>query len=192
MPRSGRIRAYIKEFSESQTIEKLSFIPPFLVLTVELILLRHALIINEGYIIALTTILLILSAVEIFLVSREIHEHYQTNIFDRILTIKLDDFILETKEKNVKKLVEKFIEEHQEYDSRRNEAYRITCQILETHEEETLEKAITERLNKIIKKSKKKNVSYILKVFMKKHPAYKKYRTEVYHKTCQLLEQREK
>jgi hypothetical protein len=93
MPRSGRLRTYITELAESPRTEKISFIPPFLVLLVEIILLRHAIVIESSYVIALTTILLVLSIIEIILVSREIHEHYQRSNFDRILTIRLDDFM---------------------------------------------------------------------------------------------------
>ena len=125
MPRSGRLRTYIKEFTESPRLEKISFIPPFLVLIVEIILLEHALSINEGYIIALTTILLILSVIEILFVSQEIHGHYQSTNFDRILTIRLDDFIIKRKKKNVKLLVEEFIETHPNYRNHRNGIYHI-------------------------------------------------------------------
>ena len=96
MPRSGRLRLFIKELAESPKIEKLSFIPPFLVLLVEIILLQHALAIYEPYVIGLTTLLLILSVTEIILVAQEIHEHYQIKNFERILTIKLDDFVFQS------------------------------------------------------------------------------------------------
>ena len=109
MPRSGRLRGYIREVVASPRFEKLSFIPPFLVLIVEIILLRHALIINVTYVIELTIILLILSIIEILFVAEEIHEHYVSGVFDRVLTIRLDDFITERKTRNVKHLVEEFI-----------------------------------------------------------------------------------
>jgi len=119
MPRSGRLRRHIREFTGSSRAEKLSFIPPFLVLIVEIILLQHAIRIQVDYVIELTIILLILSAIEIILVSREMHKHYQRSNFDRILTIRLDDFIIERKKKNVKELVEEFIEKYPHYSSYR-------------------------------------------------------------------------
>ena len=102
MPRSGRIRIYIREIAESPTTEKLSFIPPFPILIVECILLIHAITINEIPVVILTMILLILSIIEMILVFQEIHEHSQRNNFDKILTIKLDDFMLERRNNNVK------------------------------------------------------------------------------------------
>ncbi len=188
MPRSGRLRTYIKEFTESPRLEKISFIPPFLVLIVEIILLEHALSINEGYIIALTTILLILSVIEILFVSQEIHGHYQSTNFDRILTIRLDDFIIKRKKKNVKLLVEEFIETHPNYRSHRKGIYHIACQIMETHKEEAIETTIEDALKIFFKKNKKKTVDDILKGFIKKYPKYKKYSAEIYQKICQLKE----
>lgn len=114
MPRSGRIRSFIREYEESPRLEKLSFIPPFLILIVEGVLLAHALTINvpDIMVVELTMILLIISIVEIIFVSTEIHEHYTNSNFDRILTIKLDDFITERKEINVKKIVTDFTEQY--------------------------------------------------------------------------------
>ena len=186
MPRSGRLRCYIKEFAESPRFEKLSFIPPFLVLIVEIILLRHALSINEGYVIALTSILLILSAVEIFLVGGEIHDHYRRTNFDRILTIRLDDFITKKRNKNVQSLVEEFIETYPGYSCNRNEIYHIACQILDTHKEEAIESKVEKTLTPFFKKNKDKNVDDILSEFIKKYPNYKKYSSEIYEKICQL------
>jgi hypothetical protein len=186
MPRLGRLRTYIKEFTESPRLEKISFIPPFLVLIVEIILLEHALSINEGYIIALTTVLLILSVIEILFVGEEIHDHYRRTNFDRILTIRLDDFIIERKKKNVKHLVEEFVEIHPNYRSQRNKIYHIACQIMQTHKEEAIEKTIEDTLKIFFKKNKKKTVDDILKGFIKKYPKYKKYSSEIYQKICQL------
>lgn len=187
MPRSGRLRNFIKEYSESPRTDKISFIPPFLILALEIILIIHALTLHETYVIILTTILLIISVIEILLVGREIHEHYMSSSFDRILTIRLDDFILQQKEKNVKKIVEDFIDMHSHYKNHRNEIYHITCQIMETHKEEAREEALMSKLKPFIKRRKKKSVDHIIKVFMKKYPQYKKYRAEVYEKTCQLM-----
>jgi len=119
--------------------------------------------------------------------------------FDRILTIRLDDFVLQQKEKNVKKIVEEFIDMHPDYNIHRNEIYHITCQIMETHKEEAREEALMSKLKPFIKRRKKKNVDQIIKAFTKKYPQYKKYRAqykkyraEVYEKTCQLMESSKK
>ena len=188
MPRSGRLRNYIKEIAESPRFEKLSFVPPFLVLFVEITLLHHALTIHVIYVIQLTLILLVLSIIEIFFVSQEIHEHYMQNIFERKLTIRLDDFIIERQKmtKNVKMLVEEFTEIYPHYRSYRNKIYHIACQILETHEEEMQEKAFSEKLQKFIRRRKKVHVDGIVDEFLKKYPVYRNYRAEIYEKACQI------
>ena len=122
---------------------------------------------------------MIISIIEILLVALELHEHYQRSNFDRILTIRLDDFIIEKKEKNVKKIITDFIELYPEYEIHRNEIYHTTCQILETHKEEEIEKEISDKLTKFIRKQKKANVDDIVKLFIKKFPKYKRYRIEV-------------
>lgn len=189
MPRSGRLRTFIREYHESPRFEKISFIPPFLILFVEGVLLAHAITIDapDIMVVELTMILLIISIVEIIFVSVEMHEHYMKNNFDRILTIKLDDFITEKREKNVKKIVAEFTEKNPGYEIHRNKIYHITCQILETHKEEEIEKELTDKLTKFIKKKKKATVDDILLSFIKKFPKYKKYRGEIYEKTCQIM-----
>jgi len=189
MPRCGRLRTFIREYKESPKTEKLSFIPPFLILIVEAVLLMHALTIDvpDIMVVELTTILLFISIIEILLVSKEIHEHYSKNNFDRILTIRLDDFVTEKKENNVKKIVQEFIEKYPDYKAYRNEIYHTTCQILETHREEKLEKEISQKLERYIKKNKIKNVDEIVESFVKKFPKYKPHRTEIYEKSCQLM-----
>jgi len=188
MPRSGRLRNFIKEYKESPRLEKLSFMPPFLILIVEFVLLAHALTIDvpDIMVVELTTVLLIISLVEILFVSQEIQRHYQRTNFDRILTIRLDDFIIERKKKNVKHLVEEFIEIHPNYRKYRNEIYHITCQILDTHKKEAIETTLEDALTIFFKKNKNKNVDEILGTFIKKHPKYKKYSSEIYQKICQL------
>jgi hypothetical protein len=187
MPRSGRLRLFIKEYKESPRIERLSFIPPFFILAIEIILILHAIALNEIYVILLTFVLLVISIIEIILVTAEIHEHYTIINFDRILTIKLDDFITISKEKNVKKIVEDFITQHPEYNNHRNEIYHTTCQILETHAKEDIEKDIEVKLKILIKRNKKANVDDVIKAFVKKYPKYKKYPSIIYEKTCQLM-----
>ena len=190
MPRSGRLRNFIREYKESPRFEKLSFIPPFLILIVEGVLLAHALTIDAPNImvVELTTILLIISIVEILFVGEEIHDHYRRTNFDRILTIRLDDFIIESKKKNVKLLVEEFIEVYPTYSNHRDEIYHIACQIMQTHKEEAIEKTIEDALKPFFKKNKKENVNKILEDFTKKYPKYKKYSAEAYQKICQLKE----
>lgn len=194
MPRSGRLRNFIRDFSESPRAEKLSFIPPFLIVVVELILLVHASMQNpvDPIVLELTTILVIISVVEITLVTREIHEHHQVSNFERILTIKLDDFIIKKRNKNVRKIVEDFIEENENYRNNRNQIYHLACQILTTHKEEIFEKELTAKLSAFIKKSKEKNVDNILEKFIRKYPDYKKYRETVYKKACLILEKMNK
>jgi len=188
MPRCGRLRTFIQGYNQSQRAQKLSFLVPFFILILEIILLTHAIIEYQIFVILLTSILLIISFVEIILVTREMHKEYLQSNFDRILTIKLDDFITEKKEKNVKKIVSDFIEKHPDYYSYRNEIYRTTCQILETHKEETIEKEISEKLNNFIKRNKKLNVDEIVENFVKKYPKYKRYRAEIYEITCKVLD----
>ena len=186
MPRSGRLRTFIRECDESPRTQKLSFVPPYLILLLEIILIIHAIYLNEVYVILLTLILVTISVLEIILVSREMHKHYTQNNFDRILTIKLDDFIIEKKEKNEKKIITDFIEQYPEYSDYRNEIYHTTCQIMETHMDEVWEKNLTNKLKPFIKKRKKANVDEIVKTFAKKYPKYKRYRAEIYEKTCQI------
>jgi hypothetical protein len=186
MPRSGRLRTFISEYKESPRLEKASFIPPFLILALEVILIIHAISVREIYVIIITSILLVISLIEIILVSLEIHEHYKRINFDKILTIRLDDYILEKKEKNVKKIVSEFIDKYPNYNLNRNEIYHTTCQILETHKKEAIEKDLENMLKKFIKKKKKENVHDIVTSFVKKFPKYSKYTSEVYDITCNL------
>lgn len=186
MPRSGRLRTFIKEYKESHRTERVSFFPPFLILALEVILIAHAISIMDTFIIVLTSILVVISIIEMVLVTLEIHEHYQISNFDKILTIKLDDFITEKKGKNVKKIVTDFIDFYPEYEKHRNEIYHTTCQILETHREEAIEKEIYKKLNTFIKRKKRETVDEIVELFVKKFPKYKPYRVEIYEKACQL------
>jgi len=186
MPRSGRIRNFLREYKESPKIEKLSFIAPFLILLIECILLAHAINLKEVYVILLTAILVIVSIVEIILVTLEIHEEKQRRNFGKILAIKVDDFIINSKVTNVKKIVENFIKKYPEYRLKRNEVYHTACQVLETHKEEKIEKKLMEDLNKFINKNKKMNVNEIVKTFIKKNQRYKNYRDKIYEKTCEI------
>jgi len=196
MPRCGRIRKFIREWSESGRIEKLSFIPPFLILILEIILLVHAItaenLPENLIIIELTLILVVISLIEIVLVGKEIHEHYMENYYERVLTIRLDDFITQQRQTNVKKIVELFIKKYPMYSAKRNQIYHISCQILETHKEEEWEESLLDTLKNFIKKSQYNNVDDLLKAFLEKHPKYKKSRGEVYKTICQILGQQNK
>jgi hypothetical protein len=187
MPRSGRLRTLIKEYKESPRTERISFIPPFLILAIETILIIHAILLNEIFVIILTLILLIISTIEIVIVTYEMHEHYTKINFDKILTIRLDDFIIEKKEENVKKIVSDFIDIYPEYEKHRNEIYHTSCQILETHKKEAIEKELSNKLTKFIKKKKKTTIDDIVVAFIKKFPKYKKYRGEIYILSAKIM-----
>ena len=187
MPRCGRLRGFIRECKESPRTEQISFFPPFLILALEIILIAHAISINEIFVIILTSILVTISIIEMVLVSMEIHEHYQISNFDKILTMRLDDFVTERKVKNVKKIVTDFMTKYPEYERHRSEIYHTTCQVLETHRAEAIEKDLENKLKKFIKKKKKANVDDIVKSFVKKFPKYKGYRVEIYEISCQIM-----
>jgi len=186
MPRSGRLQTFIKEYKESPKFEKLSFIPPFIILILEIILLAHAIIEDAVFVMILTTFLLVISIIEIVFVTGEIHEHYQQENFERIMTIKLDDYIIQKKEKNVKKIMTDFLNQHPEFEKYRHKIYHITCQILETHREEEWSGILTEKIKKFVIKNKDMNVEDLLIDFIKKYPSYKKYRDIIYAKICQI------
>ena len=188
MPRTGRFRRFIKEYNESQKTDKISFIPPFFILILEIILITHAIIENNVFVIWLTLILVIISIIEIIFVAREIHEHYQSNNFDRELTIRLDDFIIEKNEINVQTMVEKFIDVHPNYEIYRNEIYHIACQIMETHKKELWEKTLELRLKKYVLKNSNYSMKEIMDNFMEKFPEYRKDPGRVYPLAAQMIE----
>ena len=146
MARCSRTRYFLREVAKSPFGEKLSFILPFFVITIDMIILEHALRIQETYIIACSLFLFFLSIFEIVIVSRELHINFQKNIFEKRLTVKLDDFLDGKKDYNIKRIVENFIEQNPEYNANRNDVYQITCQILETRGKSALEKIIDENL----------------------------------------------
>lgn len=139
-------------------------------------------------VVELTLILVGISLLELVLVSREIHEHYIQSLFDRVLTIRLDDYILQKKERNVKRIVEEFIKKYPMYRSKRNQIYHITCQILETHKEEAWEESLLDELKLFIKEHDYTCVDDILTAFLKKRPSFKKHGAEVYRTICQILD----
>ena len=185
MPRSGRLRNFIRHCGISG-VEKLSYVPPYLILIIEIILLIHAFYLEELFVMILTSALLVISVIEIILVSGEMHESYQQSYFDKILTIKLDDFITDSKEINVKKIVENFINQYPEYSAHRSEIYHTSCQILETHKREKNEKDLDAALKKFIKAKLKSNVDEIVEEFVKKYPKFKSNKSKIYEKTCKI------
>ena len=146
MARCSRTRSFLMEVVKSPFVEKLSFILPFFVITIDIIILEHAIRIQEIYIIICSLFLFFLSLFEITAVSSELHKNYQKSNFEKRLTIKLDNFIEEKKGHNIKKIVEDFIANNPKYAIYRNDVYQITCQILETRNEDTLEKIVDENL----------------------------------------------
>lgn len=192
MPRCGRIRTLIQDYKQSPRAIKISFILPYVILILELIVLIDASIINfNPFIIIITSALVIISTIEIIIVTKEIHENVLESNFDKILTIKLDDFVTKKREKNLKRIISDFLTDNPEYNKHRNKIYHTTCQILETHEKETLEIDIADKLNLLIKNNKKANVDQIVKKFTEKYPKYEKYPSDIYKITCKLLKVRE-
>lgn len=193
MPRSGRIRRFICEYNESPKAEKISFIPPFVILFLELVLLLHALTIDHPdiMVVELTSILLVISIIEIIIVVTEIHQHYQRNSLERDLTIRLDDFILESKLKNVKKIVEEFLEINPNYKKNRNKVYSIACQIMETHTRELWEKTLYTRLNRFVKNNDFSNVKDLVLKFIDKYPEYENDPDKVYPVAARFMVKKE-
>lgn len=187
MPRCGNLRRYLQEITESRRMEKISYIPPVFILIIEIVLLEHAISFGEKYVIFFTIILLIVSLIELFLIIREMHKNRVSTIYNRTLTIKLDDFITETKKTNVKEIVSQFIDRYPIYEKNRDEVYKLTCQILQTHKDEIIEKQLLLKLSAFVKGSLLDNTSDIVQEFLRKHPGYEKYKSEVYDRVYQLL-----
>ena len=144
MVRCSRTRNFLREVAKSPFIEKISFILPFFVISVDIIILEHAIRIQETYIIIFTSSLFILSLTEIIAVAHELHRNYQNSTFKKVLKCKIDDFIGVEKQYNIKKIVEDFISINPEYYTNRTDVYQITCQILENRGENSLEKIVDE------------------------------------------------
>ena len=86
----------------------------------------------------------------------------------------------------MKKIVADFLYHYPEYEKHRNEIYHTTCQILETHKEEELEKEIYKKLDSFFKKKQRANVDDIVETFVDKYPKYKPYRIDIYDRVCKL------
>ena len=139
MPRVSRCRSFINEITTSPLVEKISFLLPILVIVIDIILIEHAIRINEHYIIFFTLILFSLSVIEIIIVMTEIHDNYNKNNFLKLLTIKLSDFMVNKKKRNVQILVGEFIKKHPEYLANRVEVYQIICKILVEHKKKKVD-----------------------------------------------------
>lgn len=188
MPRSGGIRRYLHEIAESPTTEKIAFIPPIVILIAEAILLIHAISLDESFVISLTGFLLIVSIIELYLILKEFHEHRTQTTFERELTIRLDNFIIERHMGNVSNIVTDFLNEFEEYRGSRTTIYHIACQIMETHKQELWEKTLRTRLKIHLKKSKKKSLRDIIDAFLKRYPEYQKDPEKVYQLTAMYIE----
>ena len=125
MPRFSRCRSFICEVTTVPFVEKISLVLPILVLVIDIILIEHAIRINEHYIIFFTSVLFSLSVIEMVLVIREIHTNYNKNNLLKTLTIKVSDYMCNKKGRNVKILVSGFLSRHPEYLPYRDEIYRI-------------------------------------------------------------------
>lgn len=191
MPRSGGIRRYLREIAESPRAEKIAFIPPVLILLIEGVLLLHALDIKEGYVIFLTSFLLVVSIIELFLILSEMHEHRKQTTFERELAIRLDDFIIEHHMNNVSAVVEDFINEFEEYAGNRTMIYHIACQVIQTHKQELWEKTLRTRLKRHMEKAKDESMRDIIDGFMKKYPDYRNDPGKVYQLTAIYIEKRQ-
>ena len=190
MPRSGGIRRYCREIANSPKREQVAYIPPFLILTAELILLLHALELKEGFVIFLTSFLLIVSLIELFLILREMHQHRCQTTYERELTIRLDDFIIERHMDNVSRIVEDFINEYDEYKDNRTTIYHIACQIMHTHKQELWEKTLRTRLKRFLVKTDKESLRDIIDAFLKKFPEYRKDPAKVYQLIVNYIEKK--
>lgn len=130
MTRCRRLRSFIIEITTSPIMEKLSLLLPMIVIVIDIILIEHAIRINEHYIIFFTLILFSLSVIELVIVIGEIHQNYIRNNFLKSLTIEVSEFIRHNTKKNVQLLVNEFISSHPEYLASRDEIYQIMCKIL--------------------------------------------------------------
>jgi len=180
MPRCGGIRRYLREIAESPNAEKMAFIPPFIILITEAILIIHAIMLDEFFVIVLTGFLFVVSVIEILMITREMHEHRRQTTFERELAIRLDDFIIERHMDNVSNIVADFLSEFEEYKGNRTMIYHIACQIMETHRRELWEKTLKTRLKLFLEKNDKKALREIIEQFLKKYPEYRKDPEKVY------------
>jgi len=192
MLRSGGIQRYLHEIAESPTTEKMAFIPPIVILITESILIIHAIELHEPFVIALTGFLLIVSIIELFLILKEFHEHRIQTTFERELTIRLDDFIIENHMDNVSNIVTNFLDEFEEYKENQTTIYHIACQIMDTHKQELWEKTLRTRLKRYMKKSKKVAIRDIIENFLKKYPEYRRDPAKVYQLTAIYITKRDK
>lgn len=173
MPRSGAIREFIRDYYGSSRWEKLAFIPPFIILFMELFLLVYDLNHDVDFIvIEFTVILVVISLFEIIIVGKEIHEHTHESDYREELAILLDDFIARSRYKSVKNILHSFINAYPQYRVYRSDIYRITCQILAVHKEKDLEEEIIKKLRLYTRDKADLPEDEIFARFMDRYPKY--------------------
>jgi len=131
MVRYGRLRRFLSEIAGSPLVEKVSLILPFVILGIDFHILNYSLHRMDFEIVLPAVILLVLSLIEIVVVVDEIHVTALKMSRERELTIKLEKFVLENPELNVKDVVNRFIKKHPEYKELRRDIYHLVCQIFE-------------------------------------------------------------
>jgi hypothetical protein len=188
MPRCGGIRRYLREIAESPDAEKIAFIPPFIILIIETVLIIHAFMLNEVFVIVLTGFLFFVSVIEILMITREIHQHRCQTNFERELAIRLDDFIIDRHMDNVSNIVTDFLNEFEEYHGNRTMIYHIACQIMETHKRELWEKTLKTRLKLFLEKTDERALRNIIERFLTKYPEYRKDPEKVYQLTALYID----
>ncbi|HDM25158.1 MAG TPA: hypothetical protein ENG24_00980 [Thermoplasmatales archaeon] len=125
------MRRFLSEIAGSPLVEKVSLILPFVILGIDVHILNYSLHRMDFEIVLPAVILLVLSLIEIVVVVDEIHVTALKMSRERELTIKLEKFVLENPELNVKDVVNRFIKKHPEYKELRRDIYHLVCQIFE-------------------------------------------------------------
>lgn len=192
MLRLSRIHQNISNICTEERFEQISIILPLIILIVEIVLIVHALDIQEAYVIALTTFLLVVSIIELILVTKEVTDQKSKRNFDSTLTIRLDDFINKTKNSNVKDIMNTFIEKYPIYRNHRVDIYKLCCKILQTHQDELVEIKYNKKIIQFLNKTDKKHLSEIVEEFIFENPEYEGYALDIYEKISQILHKKEK
>jgi len=101
------------------------------VITIDIILIEHAIRINEHYIMFFTMILFFLSLIEIIVIIKDISGHHKKDTLEKTITADLDKFMSKRQAENVKILVEDFIKNHPQYNKHIGKVYHIACHAIE-------------------------------------------------------------
>ena len=136
MVRCRRLSCFLRETFESPLTEKLSFILPFFIITVDIILIEHAIRINEHYIIVFTTLLFVLSLIEITVTLQDIRGHHKKDNLEKTIAIELDKFMSKKDAEDVKILVEDFIKKNPQYNKHIGKVYHIACHVIESKKDD--------------------------------------------------------